>query len=79
MSSPFLSWREGSGFAAECGLNTTTGSSNIISGNASNAADLNTIRFGVLLISRRQKENIQPMGDASNPLKQLRPVTFRYG
>ena len=35
-------------------------------------------KLGVATSSRRYKEDIQPMGDASNPLLQLRPVTFRY-
>jgi len=35
-------------------------------------------QLGVTSSSQRYKENIQPMGDASNPLMQLRPVTFHY-
>ena len=35
-------------------------------------------QLGVATSSRRYKQDIQPMGDASNPLMQLRPVTFRY-
>jgi hypothetical protein len=32
----------------------------------------------VISSSRRYKDDIQPMGEASSPLMQLRPVTFRY-
>lgn len=35
-------------------------------------------QLGVISSSARYKEDIQPMGDASSPLMQLRPVTFRY-
>jgi len=35
-------------------------------------------QLGVVSSSRRYKQDIQPMGNASNPLMQLRPVTFRY-
>ena len=35
-------------------------------------------QLGVISSSRRYKEDIQPMGDASNKLMQLRPVTFHY-
>jgi len=35
-------------------------------------------QLGVLLSSQRYKENIQDMGNASDALMQLRPVTFRY-
>ena len=35
-------------------------------------------QLGVISSSRRFKEDIEPMGDASNALMQLRPVTFRY-
>jgi hypothetical protein len=34
--------------------------------------------LGVTSSSRRFKEDIQDMGDASNGLMRLRPVTFRY-
>jgi trimeric autotransporter adhesin len=35
-------------------------------------------QLGVVSSSRRYKEDIQPMGDVSERLYQLRPVTFRY-
>lgn len=35
-------------------------------------------QLGVTSSSRRYKDDIQPMGEASSPLMQLRPVTFRY-
>ncbi len=35
-------------------------------------------KLGVATSSRRYKQNIQPMGDASNRLLELRPVTFEY-
>lgn len=35
-------------------------------------------QLGVLASSGRYKEDIHPMGDASNKLMELRPVTFRY-
>lgn len=35
-------------------------------------------QLGVFQSARRYKEDIQPMGDASNALMKLRPVTFRY-
>lgn len=35
-------------------------------------------QLGVVSSSRRYKQDIQPMGDASGPLMQLHPVTFRY-
>jgi hypothetical protein len=35
-------------------------------------------QLGVASSSRRYKEDIQPMGDVSNRLMDLRPVTFRY-
>lgn len=35
-------------------------------------------QLGVVSSSARYKQDIQPMGDASNPLMQLRPVTFHY-
>ncbi len=35
-------------------------------------------QLGVFQSARRYKEDIQPMGDASNALMNLRPVTFRY-
>jgi hypothetical protein len=38
----------------------------------------NTGQLGVVSSSRRYKENIQPMADASAALMKLKPVTFRY-
>lgn len=35
-------------------------------------------KLGVATSSRRYKQDIQPMGDASNRLLELRPVSFRY-
>ncbi|HTT63142.1 MAG TPA: tail fiber domain-containing protein [Bryobacteraceae bacterium] len=35
-------------------------------------------QLGTVSSSRRYKEDIRDMGDASNGLMQLRPVTFRY-
>jgi hypothetical protein len=35
-------------------------------------------QLGVVASSRRYKQDIQPMGDASATLMKLRPVTFRY-
>jgi hypothetical protein len=35
-------------------------------------------QLGTISSSRRYKEDIQPMGDASERLLKLRPVTFRY-
>jgi trimeric autotransporter adhesin len=35
-------------------------------------------KLGVATSSSRYKQDIKSMGDASNPLLQLRPVTFRY-
>lgn len=35
-------------------------------------------QLGVTSSSRRYKEDVQPMGNASSPLMQLRPVTFHY-
>ena len=35
-------------------------------------------QLGIATSSRRFKQDIQPMGDASNALMQLSPVTFRY-
>ena len=46
-----------------------TGSSVLIDNNG---------QLGVQLSSRRYKENIQPMADASERLFKLRPVTFQY-
>ena len=48
---------------------TVTGSAVIVS---------STGQLGVASSSRRFKENIHPMADASNRLLQLRPVTFQY-
>ena len=38
----------------------------------------NNGQLGTMLSSRRYKEDIQPMADASERLLKLRPVTFRY-
>ncbi len=35
-------------------------------------------QLGIVRSARRYKEDIQPMGDASDSLMKLRPVTFRY-
>ena len=35
-------------------------------------------KLGTVRSSRRVKQDIEPMGDASDPLMQLRPVIFRY-
>jgi hypothetical protein len=40
--------------------------------------DPNTGQLGVATSSRRYKEDIEPMADASDRLLQLRPVQFRY-
>jgi hypothetical protein len=40
--------------------------------------DLNTGLLGHLTSSRRYKEDIKPMGDASSELYRLKPVSFRY-
>ena len=77
------------GFGA--GSNATTGDNNIYIGNPGVAAESNTIRIGVVghtaviagvpivvPSSKRFKEDIRDMGQASNHLLRLRPVTFRY-
>ena len=46
--------------------------------NAAVLIDTTTGQLGTLTSSRRYKEDIQDMGDASNGLMRLRPVTFRY-
>ena len=51
------------------GINVTRGQSVVINSSG---------QLGVSSSSRRYKDEIKPMGDASNPLKQLRPVTFHY-
>ena len=40
--------------------------------------DPSTGQLGVITSSRRYKEDIEPMADASDRLLQLRPVQFRY-
>ncbi|MBV9746417.1 MAG: tail fiber domain-containing protein [Acidobacteriia bacterium] len=40
--------------------------------------DTTTGQLGIMMSSRRYKEDIQNMGDASRNLMRLRPVTFRY-
>ena len=70
-----------------------TGDNNIYIGNPGVAAESNTIRIGDASIhtsafiagvpvagvsSKRFKEDIRDMGQASTSLMQLRPVTFRY-
>ncbi len=74
------------------GLNATTGDNNIYIGNPGVAAESSTIRIGdgghtdafiagvqfVGPSSKRFKEDIRDMGQASTSLMQLRPVTFRY-
>ena len=78
------------GFGA--GSTATTGDNNIYIGNPGVAAESNIIRIGdnghtnafiagvdvVPLSSKRFKEDIRDMGQASNHLLRLRPVTFRY-
>jgi hypothetical protein len=56
-------------------IDTTT-----VSGGNSDAVtiDLNTGLLGHLSSSRRYKENIQPMDNASEALYRLKPVTYRY-
>ena len=69
----------------------TTGDNNIYIGNNGVAAESNFHRIGdvghttvlagvqvVPVSSRRFKENIHDMGEASTSLMRLRPVTFRY-
>ena len=50
-------------------MNVTNGLAVIIKANG---------QLGVASSSSRYKQDIKSMGDASNPLMQLRPVTFRY-
>ena len=79
------------GFGA--GLNLTTGDKNIYIGNDGVAVESNRIRIGnvtdhthafiagvpiVAPSSKRFKENIHDMGEATTNLMRLRPVTFRY-
>jgi hypothetical protein len=58
------------------------GVSNVNLGSDSNAVeveiDTTTGQLGVATSSRRFKEDIRDMGDASSGLMRLRPVTFRY-
>ena len=76
---------------SSAGLNATTGSFNIYIGNPGVAAESNTIRIGngqtsafiagvqvVPPSSKRFKEDIHDMGEASTSLMRLRPVTFHY-
>jgi methyl-accepting chemotaxis protein len=58
-----------------CNIETTN-----VSGIGTDAvtANLSTGLLGHLTSSRRYKQEIQPMGAASETLYQLRPVTFRY-
>jgi hypothetical protein len=51
------------------GANVTGGQAVVVSANG---------QLGVTSSSARYKKDIQPMGDASDPLMQLRPVTFHY-
>ena len=75
------------------GLDATTGDNNIYIGNPGVAAESNTIRIGdgsvhtsafiagvpvAGVSSKRFKEDIRDMGQASTSLMRLRPVTFRY-
>jgi trimeric autotransporter adhesin len=55
--------------AAVAGTNISGGTAIVVSG---------TGPLGVVSSSRRYKEIIQPMGDVSKRLYNLRPVTFRY-
>jgi hypothetical protein len=55
--------------AAIAGTNISGGTAVVVS---------STGQLGVVSSSRRYKEDIQPMGDVSERLYQLRPVTFRY-
>jgi Chaperone of endosialidase len=55
--------------AAVSGTNISGGSEVMISSSG---------QLGVVSSSRRYKEDIEPMGDISEQLYQLRPVTFRY-
>ncbi len=75
------------------GSDATTGDNNIFIGNPGVAAESDTIRIGtggvhmsafiagvpiVVPSSKRFKEDIRDMGQASTSLMRLRPVTFRY-
>ena len=74
------------------GTDNETGDNNILIGNRGQATESNTIRIGdgnhtnafiagvpfALPSSKRFKEDIQDMGEASSSLMWLRPVTFRY-
>jgi hypothetical protein len=69
------------GYAA--GTNLYVGNNNIDIGNAGSTDDNNIIRigsgqFGTLTSSARFKQDIQSMGEASDLILALRPVTFHY-
>jgi len=51
------------------GVNVTSSAAVVVSSN---------VQLGVVASSRRYKEDIHPMADASDGLMQLEPVTFRY-
>ncbi len=55
--------------AAIAGTNISGGTAVVVS---------STGQLGVVSSSRRYKDDIQPMGDVSEQLYRLRPVTFRY-
>jgi hypothetical protein len=61
---------QGSFFAAGVGSATVSGAAVLV--------DTSTGQLGVASSSRRFKEDIQDMGEASSGLLRLRPVTFRY-
>ncbi len=76
---------------ADAGAAATTGDNNIYIGHQGFAAESNTIRIGdgqtsafiagvqvVPSSSKRFKEDIHDMGEASTSLMRLRPVTFHY-
>ena len=76
---------------ADLGAAATTGDNNIYIGHQGFAAESNTIRIGdgqtsafiagvqvVPSSSKRFKEDIHDMGEASTSLMRLRPVTFHY-
>jgi hypothetical protein len=56
-------------FIAGINTSTVTGSAVLVNSNG---------QLGVLLSSQRYKEDIHDMGNASDALMRLRPVTFRY-
>ena len=81
------------GIGNDAGFNATTGDHNIYIGNPGVAAESNTIRIGdgsihtsafiagiqfVFPSSKRFKEDIRDMSEASTNLMHLRPITFRY-